>query len=96
MKAQNSIFPVILLIISFTATCQAQYNYPVTKQIPVTDTYFGKTVTDNYRWLENMNDPEVQAWFKAQHDYTNSLLDKIPGRDSLFNEFKKLDALATA
>lgn len=26
---------------------------PATPKRPVTDTYFGKTVVDNYRWLED-------------------------------------------
>ena len=96
MKAKNFLLQTICFFLIFSTTCNAQYKYPPTKRIPVTDTYFGKTVTDNYRWLENMNDPEVQQWFKAQHDFTDSILDLIPGRDSLFNEFKKLDALASA
>ena len=86
----------ILLLVFLLPAFLADAQPPATKQIPVTDTYFGKQVVDNYRWLENMNDPEVQAWFKAQHDYTDSLLDKIPDRDSLLNDFRKLDALATA
>ena len=40
-------------------------SLPATPQRPVTDTYFGKSVVDNYRWLEDTNSPEVQAWFKA-------------------------------
>src|ERR1051326_6302550 len=66
---------------------------PVAKKIPVTDSYFGMQITDNYRWLENMNNPEVQNWFKAQHDYTNNFLDRIPGRDSLLKDLQRLDAL---
>jgi prolyl oligopeptidase len=66
---------------------------PTTQRIPVVDNYFGMKVTDNYRWLENMKDSSVVNWFKAQSDYTNSFLDKIPGRDSLVEAFKKLDAL---
>jgi Prolyl oligopeptidase, N-terminal beta-propeller domain len=33
---------------------------------PVTEEYFGTKVTDPYRWLENLNEPDVQKWFKAQ------------------------------
>ncbi|HXR85199.1 MAG TPA: prolyl oligopeptidase family serine peptidase [Hanamia sp.] len=66
---------------------------PITQRTPVVDNYFGMKVTDNYRWLENMKDSSVVNWFKAQSDYTNSFLDKIPGRDSLVEAFKKLDAL---
>lgn len=66
---------------------------PQTRKQPVTDTYFGKTVVDNYRWLENVNNPEVKDWFKAQGDYTNAILDQIPGRDSLIETFVQYDKL---
>ena len=69
---------------------------PITKKITVTDTYYGMQVTDNYRWLEDMNNKEVQDWFKAQHNYTDSWLDKINGRDALFEDFKRLNALKPA
>ena len=69
---------------------------PSTKKAPVTDTYYGMQVTDNYRWLEDMNNKDVQDWFKAQHDYTDGWLDKISGRDELLADFKKLNALKPA
>ena len=96
MKTRSFFLQVILFGIVLPGTTKAQYKYPETKQSPVIDVYFGKKVTDNYRWLENMNDPQVQAWFKAQHDFTNSLLDKIRGRDSLYMTFMKFDNMATA
>src|ERR1700693_5760195 len=78
----------------FASDCYAQP--PATKKITVTDTYYGMQVTDNYRWLEDMNNKEVEDWFKAQHDYTDSWLDKVSGRDALFEDFKKLNALKPA
>ncbi len=74
----------------------AQWNYPETKKIPVTDYYFGKAVNDNYRWLENMDSADVKDWFKTQHDFTDGILDKIPGRDSLINELIRFDAMRPA
>ncbi len=74
----------------------AQWNYPATKKTPVTDRYFGKDVNDNYRWLESIDSAEVKDWLKAQHDFTNGILDKIPGRDSLVNDFVRLDAMKPA
>jgi len=74
----------------------SSFNPPATQRIPVVDDYFGMKVTDNYRWLENMQDSSVVNWFKAQADYTNSFLDKIPGRDSLVEAFTKMDALTPA
>ena len=44
----------------------AQAAPPVAPIKPVTDTYFGVTVVDPYRYMENMKDPEVAAWTKAR------------------------------
>ena len=43
-----------------------------------------------------MQDPDVQQWFKNQGDYSQNIIDKIPGRDGLLNEFLSLDSLRTA
>jgi prolyl oligopeptidase len=71
----------------------AQWNYPPTKTVDASDTYFGKTYYDPYRWLENLKDPEVVAWFKAQAKLTDDTLAKIPGRDKLVQEWEALDKL---
>ena len=60
---------------------------------PVTDTYFGKEVTDNYRWMEDMKSAETQNWFRAQGEYTDSILNQLPGRDSLIATFERYDQL---
>jgi len=64
---------------------------PLAPTRPVTDTYFGITVTDPYRYIENLQDPEVDAWFKGQDAYTRGVLAKIPGRDALLARMKELD-----
>ena len=56
----------------------AQWQYPATKTVDAADTYFGHTYKDPYRWLENLQDKEVAAWFKAQAELTDRLLAKIP------------------
>ncbi|MDU0370548.1 prolyl oligopeptidase family serine peptidase [Hymenobacter endophyticus] len=68
---------------------------PATPQRPVTDVYFGKKVVDNYRWLEDVNSPEVKTCFQAQADYTKRTLDQLPGRDSLIKTFEAYDKLLT-
>ena len=35
---------------------------PATPKRPVVDKYQGVTITDDYRWLENWDDPEVKQW----------------------------------
>jgi prolyl oligopeptidase len=58
---------------------------------PITDVYFGTEVVDNYRFMENLDDPEVQAWMKAQADYTRATLDRLPGRDALLQRIHALN-----
>jgi prolyl oligopeptidase len=63
---------------------------------PVTDEYFGVKVVDPYRYMEDLKDPQVVLWFKAQDDYTRAVLASIPGRDPLLTRIKVLDEGATA
>jgi len=49
---------------------------PVAPVKPVTETLWGTTVTDNYRYMESM-DPATVDWMKAQGAYTRSVLDSI-------------------
>ena len=64
---------------------------PVAPVRPVTDDYYGTKIVDNYRYMENLKDPEVQAWFKNQNDFTRATLANIPGRDKLLARIKELD-----
>lgn len=59
---------------------------------PVIETYFGTRVTDNYRYMENLQDPAVSAWMKAQADYTRRVLDAIPARAALLQRARELEA----
>lgn len=56
----------------------------------VTDDYFGTKVVDNYRYMEKLEDPEVQAWMKGQAQLTRSNLDAIPGRTALLERIHSL------
>ena len=49
---------------------------------PVTETLWGRKVTDDYRYMEKL-DPATIAWMKAQGAYTRSVLDSIPPLDAL-------------
>ncbi len=65
---------------------------PVPAPNPVTDTYFGQTVTDPYRYFENMNDPRVQTFFRDQNAYTRAVLARLDGaRARLLARIEHLD-----
>jgi prolyl oligopeptidase len=74
----------------------AAQNPPVAPVRNVTDTYFGTTVNDPYRYMENLSDPGVMAWMKAQNKYTHALLDGIPERKALLARIQELDNAVTA
>ena len=53
-------------------------RYPDTsKNHKISDTYFGTTVTDPYRWLEDDNSPETAQWVKEQNNITFQYLQQI-------------------
>jgi len=85
-----------IALLALVLQAPAPWNYPATKTGGATDTYFGKTYNDPFRWLENLKDKDVETWFKAQADLTDGLLAKIPARDALANEWMALDKLKPA
>jgi prolyl oligopeptidase len=61
---------------------------------PVTDDYYGTKIVDPYRYMENLQDPEVQRWLKGQNDYARAALASIPGRTQLLARIRELDQSA--
>ncbi len=60
---------------------------------PVTDTYFGTTVTDSYRYLEDVKNPEVEQFMRSEGAAARQALDAIPGRAAIQS---RIDALSQA
>ena len=65
-------------------------EYPETRKGGVSDDYFGTTVADPYRWLEDDNAEETEAWVVAQNAVTRSYLDSIPARAQIHERLTKL------
>jgi len=63
---------------------------PPTKKKQVADIYHGVSVSDDYRWLEDWNNKEVQAWSNAQNSYARSILDKLPGIETIRDKVTKI------
>jgi prolyl oligopeptidase len=71
-------------------------NQPIAPIDPVTDNYFGTDVVDNYRYMEDFDNPTVQQWVKAQADYTIETLSQLPGRKAFVDRMRELDASVPA
>jgi len=52
-------------------------------RIPVTDTFHGVDVTEDYRWLEDASSAETIAWTRAQQHRSRTYFGGIPWRDVL-------------
>jgi prolyl oligopeptidase len=63
---------------------------PETKKQPVQDGYFGTTISDDYRWLEDLKSPEVKAWAQKQTQRAENFLAALPGRAAIADEVRKL------
>lgn len=65
-------------------------EYPAAEREDVFDVYFGDTVQDPYRWMENDSSEAVAGWVSAQNGLTRKYLDGIPFRDALKERLVRL------
>jgi len=78
------------LVVTSTMTSFGQTNYPKTEKKVVDNTYFGTTIKDPYRWLEDDKSAETASWVKAENEVTFNYLEKIPFRKQLKERMEKL------
>jgi len=92
-------FLVFVLLPAGKAAAGSSKGNPVAQPVapvkPVTNDYYGTKVVDPYRYMENLKNPEVQAWMKGQNAYTRAELSRIPGRQKLLERIGKLDQSTT-
>ena len=65
-------------------------RYPVSRQGEVVDVYGATKVADPYRWMEDLESPEVAAWVAAQNAITRAHLDTLPHRAPLLRRLTEL------
>jgi len=95
----GALFLVTTLSVVCTTDLRSQYpkkasppsRPPVALVRPVTENFYGTKFTDDYRYMENLEDPEVRSWFKSQNEYARAVLDSLPGRQKLLQRIIELD-----
>ena len=65
-------------------------SYPVSEKVDQKDTFFGVTVEDPYRWLEDDMSAKTKAWVKAENEVTQAYLEQIPFRQAITQRLEKL------
>src|SRR5438067_4000346 len=63
---------------------------PATAKQVVEETLHGFTIRDEFRYLEDANDPETQRFVQEQDAWTRSLLDPFAGRDAIHARLEQL------
>ncbi len=65
-------------------------SYPPAPRIDHTDNYFGESVADPYRWMEDLGHPDVQSWVAAQNALSEPYLEAIGARPSIVARLTEL------
>ncbi len=102
MKASNKLFgrgyfyltiicgAGFLMMLTSCARTRFAIKYPHTPTTNQVDYYHGVAVSDPYRWLEELESPEVKRWIEEQNKVTFGFLEKIPQRDGIKKRLTEL------
>jgi prolyl oligopeptidase len=83
MHPTSALF-ILLFFFSSSAFCQT-YEFRPTVPKPVLDTFFGVEIIDNYRFLEDLKNPQVAEWVKEQNSACRKYLNKMKGHGLAFS-----------
>ena len=99
MKIPRALAPLALALLAARIASAASFGGvdvpPPPDPRPVTETFWGVSVTDPFRFLEDTKDPQVQAWMKAQSEATEAILARIPGRKSMLDRIVEIESKAS-
>ncbi|MBA2379514.1 MAG: S9 family peptidase [Blastocatellia bacterium] len=88
---KRSVFLFALFALFSTSfPAQTEFKYPQARRSDQVDTFHGVKVADPYRWMEDTDSDEMQAWIEAQNKITDSYLGSIPQRDQLRKRMTEL------
>lgn len=83
MKKLTSIAILTFALQISSVAFAGDFTPPQSPAKPVVETIHGVTLTDNYKWLEDKDNPEVKEWTQKQHqatlDYLNTKAPEVPG-----------------
>jgi prolyl oligopeptidase len=87
-----------ILLATLLALCPLSWSQtvaaPPARNVP--ETFFGTSVDDPYRWLEDVKNPEAAAWMKSASDAAAAALQRIPGRQKMLDALLKYDGAVSA
>jgi prolyl oligopeptidase len=85
-----AIYGALFALVSCAASAADIPPAPVARVDNVTDTYFGETITDRYRWMENDKDGDWLPFLKQQNAHARGVLDQLPKRAEILKRIQQL------
>lgn len=79
----KQVLPFMALLMVMACNTPQTFDYPDFPKSDATDDFFGTTVADPWRWLEDPNSDMTQDWITAQNAVTYPYLQSLPGRTTL-------------
>lgn len=73
--------------LGFRLTPEGRPLPPIAKRIPTSRVVHGHTLTDDYGWLKERDNPEVRAFLEEENRYTDAMTAALgPRREALYKE----------
>lgn len=88
MKQMKCTILIVFSIVSELVVAQT-INYPETIKKNIADTFFHHVVKDEYRWLEEMNNPECKNWVEKQNELTTRVLNSAASKYSSYQSMER-------
>ena len=92
-NSDSSKLGISLFILTCLLSCSTENNsmkYPNTKKIEVSETIYGETVDDPYRWLEDFTSEEVERWVDTQNNFSDNFLSNNSYKDIISESLEKV------
>jgi prolyl oligopeptidase len=83
----------VILLLALAGCGTAAVKTPPAKVETIVETIHGVPVSDPFRWLEDGESAEVQAWADAQNAHTRKLLDPLKARAPLRARLEQLASI---
>jgi prolyl oligopeptidase len=81
---------LLALAAAVYAADDARSAPPIAEKRPLKEDFYGTKIVDNYRWLEDGNNPDAQKWVEGEMAYTRALLNPLPGREAIHKRLTEL------
>ncbi|HZR24241.1 MAG TPA: prolyl oligopeptidase family serine peptidase [Vicinamibacterales bacterium] len=86
----TTLITLATLACAVTLMAQTALKYPSPRKGDTVEDHFGTKVADPYRWMEDLNSPELKQWVDAENAVTFKYLDSLKDRDVLKKRITEL------